>query len=139
MQDYDKAIALLMSVPEEVPSCYNNIQDKAIEAYKAFQTQKCSELIQKAKSSMSSNDYIGALNSLSKIDPSTKCFTEVQLIVKSAEAKINAEEKKQWDFQMKQYNDAVNLEKRRIEAIKEIAISYYKSVPSRVSYYNLIK
>ncbi len=49
MQQYEQALGLLMTVPEEVSSCYNQIQDKAIEAYKAYQTQKCAELIQKTK------------------------------------------------------------------------------------------
>lgn len=52
---------------------------------------------------------------------------------------VNAEEKKQWDFQMKKYNDAVSLEKQRIEAIKEIAISYYKSQPTSVNYNYIVR
>jgi len=139
MQQYEQALGLLMSVPEEVSSCYNQIQDKAIEAYKAYQTQRCSELIQKAKTTLASNDYVGALNILSDIDPSASCFNEAQTIAKSAETKVNAEEKKQWDFQMKQYNDAVSLEKQRIEAIKEIAVSYYKSQPTSVNYNYIVK
>ena len=139
MQQYEQALGLLMSVPEEVSSCYNQIQDKAIEAYKAYQTQRCSELIQKAKTTLASNDYLGALNILSDIDPSASCFNEAQTIAKSAETKVNAEEKKQWDFQMKQYNDAVSLEKQRIRAIKEIAISYYNSQPKSVSYNYILK
>jgi hypothetical protein len=139
MQQYEQALGLLMSVPEEVSSCYNQVQDKAIEAYKAYQTQKCSELIQKAKTSLASNDYIGALNILSKIDPSATCFNEAQTIAKSAETKVKAEEKKQWDFQMKQYNDAVSLEKQRIVAMKEIAVSYYKSQPTSVNYNYIVK
>jgi hypothetical protein len=139
MQQYDQALGLLMSVPEEVSSCYNQIQDKAIEAYKAYQTQKCSELIQNAKTTLSSNDYVGALNILADIDPSASCFKEAQTIAKSAEAKVSAEEKKQWDFQMKQYNDAVSLEKQRIEAVKEIVVSYYKSQPTNVNYNYLVR
>lgn len=139
MQQYEQALGLLMSVPEEVSSCYNQIQTKAIEAYKAYQTQKCSELIQKAKISLAGNDYIGALNILSEIDPSATCFNEAQTIAKSAETKVKAEEKKQWDFQMKQYNDDVSLEKKRIEAIKEIAVSYYKSQPTSVNYNYIVK
>ena len=139
MQQYEPALGLLMSVPEEVSNCYNQIQDKAIEAYKAYQTQKCSELIQKAKTSLAGNDYIGTLNILSEINPSANCFNEAQTIAKSAETKVKAEEKKQWDFQMKQYNDAVSLEKQRIEAIKEIAVSYYKSQPTSVNYNYIVK
>ena len=139
MQQYEQALGLLMTVPEEVSSCYNQIQDKAIEAYKAYQTQKCAELIQKTKTSLASNDYVGALNTLSDIDPSASCFNEAQTLAKTAETKVDAEEKKQWDFQMKQYNDAVSLEKQRVEAIKEIAVSYYKSQPSTVNYNYIVK
>ncbi|MBM3417751.1 MAG: hypothetical protein FJY17_02370 [Bacteroidetes bacterium] len=139
MQQYEQALGLLMSVPEEVSSCYNQIQDKAIEAYKAYQTQKCSELIQKANTSLAGNDYMGALNILSEIDPSATCFTEAQTIAKLAENKCNAEEKKRWDFQMKQYDDAISLERQRIEAIKEIAVSYYKSQRRIVNYNYIVK
>ena len=139
MQQYEQALGLLMSVPEEVSSCYDKIQGKAIETYKAYQTQRCTELIQKAKTTLAGNDYAGALNILSDIDPSASCFNEAQTIAKLAEKKVDVEEKKQWDFQMKQYNDVVSLDKRRIEAIKEIAISYYKSQPTTISYNYIIR
>jgi hypothetical protein len=139
MQKFEDALGLLMSVPEEVSSCYNQIQDKSIIAYKAYQTQKCSELIQKAKTTLASNDFVGALNILADIDPSATCFKEAQTIAKTAEAKVTAEEKKQWDFQMKQYNDEVSLEKQRINAIKDIAVSYYKSQPTTVSYNYIVR
>lgn len=139
MQQYEQALGLLMAVPEEVSSCYNQIQEKAIDSYKAYQTQKCAELIQKAKTSLATNDYVGALNILSEIDPSATCFNEAQTLAKTAETKVDAEDKKQWDLQMKQYNDAVILEKQRIEAIKEIVVSYYKSQPTSVSYNYIVK
>jgi hypothetical protein len=139
MHQYEQALGLLMTVPEEVSSCYNQVQDKAIEAYKAYQTQRCAEMIQKANTLLAGNDYIGTLDVLSEIDPSATCFNEAQKIAKLAEPKVDAEEKKHWDFQMKQYNDAVGLEKQRIEAVKEIAVSYYKSQPSSVHYNYIIK
>lgn len=139
MQKFEEALGLLMSVPEEVSSCYNQIQDKSIIAYKAYQTQKCSELIQKAKTTLATNDFVGALNILADLDPSATCFKEAQTIAKTAEAKVTAEEKKRWDFQMKQYDDEVSLEKQRINAIKDIAVSYYKSQPTTVSYNYIVR
>lgn len=139
MQNFEQALGLLMSVPEEISSCYNQVQDKAIEAYKAYQTQRCDVLLQKAKTTLESNNYSDALNILGGIDPSASCFNEAQTLAKSAESKVNAEEKKQWDFQMQQYNDAVSLEKQRIEAIKEISVSYYKNQPKTDSYNNINK
>ena len=139
MQKFENALGLLMSVPEEVSSCYNQIQDKSIIAFKAYQTQKCSEQIQKAKTTLASNNFIGALEILSNIDPSATCFKEAQTIAKKAEEKVTTEEKKQWDFQMIQYNDEVNLKKQRINAIKDIAISYFKSQPTTVSYNYIVR
>jgi hypothetical protein len=96
-------------------------------------------MIQQAKTTIIGNDYGGALNILADIDPSATCFKEAQTLAKSVEAKVDAEERKQWDFKMKQYNDAVSLEKQRIQAVKEIAVSYYKSQPTTVSYNYIIR
>lgn len=137
-QDYEQALGLLMSVPEEV-SCYNKVQEKSIEAYKAYQNQKCAVQLQEAKTQLASNNYSTALDVLSEIDPSTPCFKESQVLVNNAAAKVDAEEKKQWDLQMKQYNDSVSLEKHRINAVKEIASAYYKSRPTTVNYLYLIR
>jgi hypothetical protein len=139
LQQYEQALGLLMSIPEEVSSCYNSILDKATNVYKAYQKQKCSDQIQQAKTKSAAMNYIDALNILAEIDPSTDCFKDAQSLIKSIEGKVNAEEKKQWNLQIKTYNDAVNLEKHRIDAIKEIAVSYYKSKPSSVNYHYLIK
>ena len=139
MQQYEQAFGLLMTVPDEVTSCYSQIQSKAIEIYKAYQMQKCAEQIQKAKASIATTDYNTALNILEEVDPSASCFNESQTLEKSIETKIAAEEKKQWDFKMKQNNDAVSLEEQRIVAIKEIAVSYYKSQPTTVNYNYIVK
>jgi hypothetical protein len=40
---------------------------------------------------------------------------------------------------MKQYDDSVALEKQRIDAIKEIAVSYYKSQPKTINNTVIIK
>ena len=139
MQQYEQAFGLLMTVPEEISSCYSLVQDKVIEIYKNYQTQKCTEQIQQAKTSIATNDYHTALNILEDVDPSASCFNESQSLEKSIETKIAAEEKKQWDFKMKQHDDAVSLEKQRIDAVKDIAVSYYKSQPTTVNYNYIVK
>jgi len=40
---------------------------------------------------------------------------------------------------MKQYNDAVGLEKQRINAIKDIAVSYYNSQQTDINYTLIVK
>lgn len=138
MQKYEDALGLLLTVPEEV-TCYGKVQAKSIEIFKTYQNQKCILQIQEAKTALAANNYNLALEKLSKIDPSTNCFKESEQLIKSAESKIDAEEKKQWDLQMKVYNDSVALEKQRINAMKDIAVAYYKSKPTSVNYTTIIK
>jgi hypothetical protein len=138
MQDYEQALGLLMTVPEEV-SCHSKVQEASIEAYKAYQNQKCIVQLQNAKTQLASNNYYNALEILSEIDPSTACFKEAQALVESAGAKVDQEEKKQWDLQMEVYKDSVALEKQRIDAVKDIAVAYYKSQPTTVNYTYLVR
>jgi hypothetical protein len=134
MQKYEDAMGLLMTVPEEISDCYSKVQDKAIEAFKAYQNQQCAKQMEQANIALAANNYNGALDILGQIDPSASCFNESQTLMKNAATKVDAEEKKQWDFKMKQYNDDVAMEKQRVNAIKDIAVAYYKSQPTTVNY-----
>ncbi|WP_154859431.1 hypothetical protein [Cyclobacterium xiamenense] len=138
MQDYTQALGLLMSVPNEV-SCYQTIQQKSIEAYQAFQNQKCVEQLQEAKTYLASNQYQHALRTLRRVDPSTPCFEEAENLVNRAADEVDAEENKLWDQRMRVYEDQIALTKERIHAIKEIAASYYRSKPTSVNYTYLLR
>lgn len=128
MQDYQGAIGLLMTVPEEV-ACYGQIQQKTIVAYKAYQNQKCITQLQEAKTTLAKNYYKEALDILSQIDPSTRCYKEVETLIKNAEDKVDAQARNEFAVKMKMYNDGISLEKQRIQAAKEIAVEYYRNQP----------
>lgn len=126
-KDYEGALALAMSVPEEVPSCYAKVQQKSLVIYTAYQSQQCSQNIQQATSLIAQKNYGGALDILAGIDNSMPCFSESKRLIASIESKVKAEDQKRWNYLMKLQNDAVSLEKHRINAIKTIATEYYKS------------
>jgi hypothetical protein len=123
---YEEALAIIMSVPESV-SCYNLAQNKALETYKNYQKKNCNIIIKQAQASIAEKKYSFALESLTQIDSTSPCEAESNALIKSVENKISAEEKKELDILMKLHNDAVSLEKTRINAIKDIAAAYYKS------------
>lgn len=137
-QAYEEAIGLLMTVPDAA-SCYPEVLTKAVDAFKAYQNQRCKEDIQSAKAALEANDYHLSLALLSRIDPSSPCAGESLSIMKAAGSKVDVEEKKNWDFAMRVYSDSVSLEKMRINAVKEIAVAYYQSLPSTVNYMYIIK
>lgn len=123
---YEESLALIMSVPETA-SCYNTAQSKSLEVYKNYQKKICAENIKQAQMQIASKDYSSAFQTLTEIDTESPCAAQSSSLIKTIDAKITAEEKKQWDLQVKIYNDAVSLEKQHISAIKDVAVSYYKS------------
>ncbi len=128
VQDYEQSLALLMSIPQEV-NCYLKIQERSMLIYQALQNQKCAKQIQSAKATLAANKFSEVLDMLGEIDPAASCFAEAQTLLKDIGSKISAEEKKEWDLLMTRYKDAVELEKVRINAIKEIAVSYSTNLP----------
>jgi hypothetical protein len=136
MKEFDQAIGLLLSVPSEVP-CYNKVQGLAINAYKEYINQKCHQDLQKVKVFLAGKNYESALNSVGLIDPSTSCFKESQELINQVSSSFNDDQKRMLDIRMKIYNDQVALEKLRIKALKEIALSYYQRQPDKYTY-NLI-
>lgn len=64
---------------------------------------------------------------LANIDAAMPCYGESKKLFSSIEAKITNEDQKRWNYLMKLQNDAVSLEKHRINAIRNIASEYYKS------------
>ncbi len=137
-QEYGQALGILVAIPEEV-SCYNKVQDRTIIIYKAYQNQVCAKQIMEAKVAIAQKNFSGALNALGSIDPSTICFAEAKQLIKSTESKIDAEQQKQWNLRMKMYEDNISLERQRLQAAKEVAISYANAHPKTITYLNIIR
>ena len=127
-EKYEMSLALLMSVPEEV-SCYKDITNKAAEIYSAYQDKMCAQLTSAANAAIAVQDYYKAAEYLTQINPNSSCYGFAVNTFKKVEEKVTALEERDWNFSMKQYDDSVNLEKMRIQAVKEIAISYFKNQP----------
>lgn len=134
---YQRAIALLSSVPKEAKTCYASIQNKSIEAYNAYQKQICKQNIIKAKTELAKKNYNGALRILSFIDPSSPCNSEAEKLIKSTAKKVNSKEQKEWNLMLRKYNDKVSITKYRLDTMKEIAKAYYNSKPKTVIYKSL--
>jgi hypothetical protein len=127
-QDYEQAIALLLSIPSEV-SCFSKVQNKTIEIYKNYQTFRCGGLLQQARTDAAQNDFNSSLNNLSQIDPASKCGAEAKALIGKIEGKIDIENRQKWQAAMLIYKDAVQLEKQRINAVRDIAVEYARNQP----------
>ena len=122
-QDYVQAISLLQSIPELGNNCFEEAQKNAIVYYKGYQSKLCKENVIKAKSAIAIKNYENALYLLNEIDISSSCYSEVLKLINQISDKVEIAENKELD-----------LEKRRMDAIKEIAKAYYSNCVSLVSY-----
>ena len=136
-QEYEKAISMLMAIPAEVGDCFVAAQHKALECYKAYSNQKCAEYIQKAKAEIAKQHYNKAMNYIGYIDPSSDCKNESLQIIQETTPKIDAKEKKHWDFILQRYKDHVALKKSRIEAMAKVAQAYYQRSQPTIIYKSL--
>ncbi len=137
MQQYDKALAILSSIPKEAAECYADVQDKTIEAYNAYQSHTCKKNVQKAKAQIAGDNYNGALCTLSYIDPNSDCASETESLIRVVAQKVEEKERKEWNLMLKKYEDRQNFMRYRMEVIKEISKAYYRSRPATVIYKSL--
>ena len=124
MQQYGEAIAILVAVPKVCTECYTACQAKAVDSYKILIEYEGKQLIQDARSAwLVKCDYncaYKALGILAKVNPDAQCQSEAKLLIdeinthlrKVEEAKAAAA-KARWEFEVKQYEDKMALERQK--------------------------
>ncbi|WP_293298396.1 hypothetical protein [Pedobacter sp. UBA4863] len=127
-QDFEQAISLLQSIPETGNNCFSEAQKNTLVYYKGYQSKLCKENITKAKSEIAVKNYETALSYLNMIDGSSSCYSEVEKLINQISDKVEKNDKKELD-----------LEIRRINAIKEIAKAYYSNSVRTVKYNVIVR
>jgi hypothetical protein len=138
MGRYDEAIALLMSIPNISQGCYNKVKSKAVETYKLHMNKNCNETMLLANSKKAIGDYSLALSTLTLIDPTTSCYKEAKEIITKIEQEIKNQRQKDEAETAKLIASEVELEKYRMNSIKEIALAYYAKEPVTYNYYDIV-
>ena len=131
----DEATALLMSVPAEAEECSEKAMKKIQEMYAAMADRECKTYILKARSSIANQQYESAMDYVASVDPLSSCYKEALAIAKEIENKVDESKRIAMQEARKERKDNFELEKKRIEAARDVAIEYCKS---RLSTYNLI-
>lgn len=171
-EKYEEAIYNLSLVPEVCKECYVKCYDKSGEVYQKQIDSQCQSILTKAKamwsSKATSDNALDIADILSEINPNASCATDANALIQEIGRKLRADEKARWDFQMKQYEDKLNLEKERmrlaeeksirddeirerqssrdfevdklrVAAYREVASEYARNQPKKVIYNNFIR
>lgn len=136
-QQYEQALALLTTFPQNLKGA-NEVQAAAIEIYKKYQNQVCAQMILKAEAAISLQNYEEAAFILASIDTESVCHSDAMKLIKKVEDTIKADQKAEQELEEKLLNKKISLEKRRIDAIKEIATAYLSNQP-QITYTQIIK
>ena len=141
---YNQAISICYAIPKSV-DCYQEALDLSLKCYKYLQETKCKQALINAEGLIVSREYTNAVRTLATIDPRTSCYETAKNKLEEIDGKLTAmeeaerkrvEEEKQLAYE--KYIDQQDLERDRINAVRDIAIEYYRNQPKTVYRYNYI-
>lgn len=113
--EYDRAISLLMSVPDIITDCHNKAQTEASAIYRQKINAEGEELLRKAQNAWAASPNNGgaeiALSYINSISPLSESFVAAESLVKVIGDKISSDKEREWQQRVKQYNDEMELRK----------------------------
>jgi len=131
--EYDEALAVLASIPEAVDQ-YPMVAEQMVAIYQKKIDREANSLLIEAKGYMTLGDYENAIYYLSCVDPNSSKFKEAHGMLNQIKGELTAQqaEAKQKEIEdmevaMKKYDDAVMLEKMRIESAQKVGVESAKS------------
>ena len=128
MKNFDAAIYSLLSIPE-CSKGYSTALEMLPMVYRQFVNQHCNENLAQARAAWySSPNSDGASIAgvyLSEIYPDASCYSDAMSLFKEIRKQMGEE----WKFVMKQYNDAIALERQQMNMMREIALAYAQNQP----------
>lgn len=124
-QEFDKAIAELMAVPEVCAKCHEFAMDAAGSVYKAKLERECQVNMALAKAAVAEENFGEAARVLStSIHPGADCHGEASKLMADITKRADAQNKRNWNFEMKKWDDGVDISKQWIAAYRDVGVAY---------------
>ena len=121
--EFDKALYLLAQVPDVCSDCMNKCQKIMVDVYQHKMETESISLLSSAKSAWAASPNAqGALQAthyISKIHPLASCQPQVESLLQEMKEKVKDDERKAWEFELQQYEDAKAREQRDFEYERE--------------------
>lgn len=141
--NFEEALYLLTSVPEVAKACYDKSMDAVGPIYKKAIDFKCAQRLTKAKSIWTASQDLAAASAvaeeLSNIVPGASCVQEVNKFIALVSKRVLELDKREWNFKLKQQQDAVDIRKAEIRAARDIGVAYGNNQPRTVYNTTLIR
>lgn len=123
MKDYNQALFLLATIPAECDA-FSQANAKGLEVYQMYIDFECQKNLAAARAAWSAaqnaKGAAAAGEYLQLIYPDAACYDDAMNLYNEIKAKVLDD----WKFEMKKYQDSVDLEKQRITAWREVGVAY---------------
>lgn len=137
-RNYEEALWLVSTIPAEC-SYYEKAVNTGVAIYQQYLDHQCDVNLSKAKtawmSGQNSRSAQEAAKYLSLITPDAGCYEEAETLYKEIKGKILDD----WNFEMKRYQDGVDLRREQIRAMREIGVAYGTHQQPTVTRINFIR
>jgi hypothetical protein len=131
--DWDLAASYLVSILPDL-SCYL----EADSLLKEIENHKCAAALSKAKGAWVSQNAREAGRWLGEVASDSKCYDEAVALGNEIKAKIKSDENREWDFKLKAQQDQVDLEKKSIQAARDIGVAFGENQqPTNIHWINM--
>lgn len=136
--EFEAAILKLTTVPEVCKECFDKCMDAVAPIYQKQIDRECELKLAEAKNSWNSGQDVKAANAaseyLSGIEPRAACFNEAIALSEKIAKRIKELDQREWDFQLKQQQDEVDIRKATIKAARDIGVAYGNNQPKSITY-----
>jgi len=123
MHEYEKALHIVTAIPAQC-KYYDESLKTILTIFHSYQDYACQKLLAQAKMAWAAEQNAGGAEKagqyLGQIYPDAACYEDAMVLYKEIKAKVLED----WHFEMKIYQDQVDLEKQRIEAARQVGIAY---------------
>ena len=129
---YDEALYWVALIPQQSKH-YDAALATGLEIYQQYLDNECNINLAAARSEWAAQqNAVGAAAAgeyLAKIMPDAGCYGDAMALYKEIKGKVLDD----WKFEMKIYQDGVDLEKQRIEAARAIGVAYGEHQPNQTT------
>ena len=127
-KQYEEAMYYVALIPQQSKH-YDAAIAAGMDIYQQFLDHACNVDLAQARAAwaaeQNSEGAYMAGQFLSNIYPDAKCYDDAMDLYKEIKGKVLDD----WKFEMKQYQDAIDLESQRINAMREIGVAYGSNQP----------
>lgn len=128
-KNFDEALFYVSLIPQQCKS-YDEALAAGMDIYQQYLDNECNLNLAAARQAwaaeQNSNGAYAAGEYLANILPDAGCYDEAMELYKEIKAKVLDD----WKFEMKKYQDSVDLESQRIDAMRQIGVAYGNHQPA---------